>query len=59
LKKVGVQLGSKTFHAAGAQHYAAAKPLCERALAICEKTLGAEHPLTKDIRENLSRLGNS
>jgi hypothetical protein len=33
------------------------RPLYERALAIYEKALGAEHPDTKTIRENLSRLG--
>ncbi|MGH6936254.1 MAG: tetratricopeptide repeat protein [Methylocella sp.] len=32
---------------------AGARPLFERALAIAEKASGAEHPLTRTIRENL------
>jgi hypothetical protein len=36
---------------------AGAKPLCERALAISEKALGAGHPTTTTIRKNLTQLG--
>ena len=36
--------------------YDEAKPLYERALAIWEKVLRAEHPTTKVIRENLATL---
>ena len=35
---------------------AAARPLFERALAIFEKALGAEHPNTATSRNNLARL---
>ena len=36
--------------------FAAAQPLYERALAICEKALGAEHANANRIRSNLARL---
>jgi hypothetical protein len=36
--------------------YAEAEPLYRRAIAICEKTLGPEHPDTKTARENLEIL---
>ena len=36
--------------------FAAARPLSERALAICENTLGSEHPNTNRARCNLSRV---
>jgi hypothetical protein len=35
---------------------AAARPLYDRALAICEKTLGPEHPDTALSLDNLARL---
>jgi hypothetical protein len=37
-------------------HDTAAEPLYRRALEIVEKSLGAEHPLTQTVRENLARL---
>ena len=36
--------------------FAGARPLFERALAICERTRGADHPDTNIVRCNLSRL---
>ncbi len=36
--------------------YTEAEPLYQRALAICEKTLGPDHPNTTTIRENYSYL---
>ncbi|NUQ41905.1 MAG: tetratricopeptide repeat protein [Calditrichaceae bacterium] len=33
-----------------------AEPLHRRALEICEKALGKDHPNTKTVRENLERL---
>ncbi len=33
-----------------------AEPLMRRALAIFEKSLGAEHPSTVTVRENLERF---
>ncbi|WP_375467540.1 tetratricopeptide repeat protein, partial [uncultured Nostoc sp.] len=36
--------------------YSDAKPLCIQALAIAEKRLGANHPNTITIRENLEAL---
>jgi tetratricopeptide (TPR) repeat protein len=36
--------------------YTAARPLCERALAICEKALGPEHPNTAVSLNNLATL---
>jgi tetratricopeptide (TPR) repeat protein len=36
----------------GRGRYAEAEPLYERALAIAEKVLGPEHPLTKTVSEN-------
>jgi len=36
--------------------YAAARPLCERALAIYERALGADHPATTPSLDNLARL---
>ena len=35
---------------------AGARPLYERALAICEKVLGPEHPITLKVRRNLATL---
>lgn len=35
-------------------NYEEARPLYERALEICEKVLGAEHPSTEVIRQNLA-----
>ena len=35
---------------------AAARPLLERALAICERTLGPDHPDTASVRANLRAL---
>ena len=32
--------------------YAEAKPLYQRALAICEQALGPDHPNTKIVRQN-------
>jgi hypothetical protein len=36
--------------------YTEARPLYERALAIYEKVLGAEHPYTNLVRQNLTML---
>jgi tetratricopeptide (TPR) repeat protein len=36
--------------------YAAARPLLERALAICERTLGPDHPATATSLNNLALL---
>jgi len=36
--------------------YAAARPLYERALAICVARLGADHPTTNTIRSKLAAL---
>ncbi|MBO9313908.1 MAG: tetratricopeptide repeat protein, partial [Chloroflexus sp.] len=36
--------------------YAAARPLYERALAICERTLGPDHPQTRQARDRLRKL---
>lgn len=36
--------------------YAGARPLYERALAICEKVPGEEHPHTQIYRRNLEGL---
>jgi hypothetical protein len=36
--------------------YEAARPLYERALAICEDRLGIDHPTTRTIRANLAAL---
>ena len=33
-----------------------ARPLYERALAICEKALGTDHPDTATVRNNLASL---
>ncbi|MGO9135205.1 MAG: tetratricopeptide repeat protein [Methylovirgula sp.] len=37
----------------------AARTLFERALAICEKVLGAAHPKTVRVRNNLAELDAS
>jgi len=34
----------------------AARPLLERALAICEQALGPDHPHTNRVRQNLASL---
>jgi len=39
--------------------FAGARPYYERAVAICEKTLGPAHPTTQAIRENLISLNAS
>jgi hypothetical protein len=36
---------------------AEAEPLYHRSLAICEKTLGPEHPTTQTVRKNLKLFG--
>ena len=36
--------------------YTQAQFLCQRALSICEKTLGPEHPDTIAYREHLTRI---
>ena len=36
--------------------YDGARPLLERALAIAERVLGAEHPHTQIFRRNLEKL---
>jgi tetratricopeptide (TPR) repeat protein len=36
--------------------YAEAEPLYRRALAICERTLGSEHPTTRTIQANYIAL---
>lgn len=38
--------------------YTEARPLYERALTICQKVLGEEHPDTKQIQQNLTTLEN-
>jgi hypothetical protein len=35
---------------------AGARPLYERALAICERVLGPDHPSSRIVRENLAKL---
>ena len=37
-------------------HYAEAEPLCRRALAICEKALGPDHPYTAIAARNYAAL---
>ena len=36
--------------------YTEAEPLLQRALAICEKRLGAKHPDTRAVQENYADL---
>ena len=36
--------------------YKEAEPLYQRALAICERVMGADHPETKRVRNNYSNL---
>jgi tetratricopeptide (TPR) repeat protein len=36
--------------------YEQAEPLYQRALAICERSLGPDHPTTVTIRENYASL---
>ena len=38
------------------QRYDEAEPLFRRALAIQQKLLGADHPITKETQANLARL---
>ncbi len=38
---------------------AGARPYLERALRICETRLGADHPTTRVVRQNLRLLGNN
>lgn len=45
---------SELYHAQG--KYAEAEPLLQRALAICEGTLGRTHPSTRIMRGNYATL---
>jgi hypothetical protein len=37
-------------------HYAEAEPLYQRALRIWEQSLGPDHPLTREVRDNYAIL---
>jgi hypothetical protein len=39
--------------------YAQAAPLLQRALVIAEKALGADHPFSRMVRQNLATLRES
>jgi hypothetical protein len=49
-------LSNLAFLLQGEGDLSAARPLCERALAICEKVLGPEHPNTATSLNNLACL---
>jgi hypothetical protein len=38
------------------RHYSEARRLLERALMICEQSLGSNHPDTRLVRENLAAI---